>query len=91
MIMEEIVLPKYCVIPWLTHAKGDGGYNNLQDPGSPLILHLDALFGRHARMVVASRNLPFVLHARLDILRKAGSAHGLAALQHMSYSSVARG
>ena len=47
----------------LTHAKGDGGHDNLQHPAAPLVLHLDALLGRHARVIVASRNLALILRA----------------------------
>ena len=47
----------------LTHAKGDGGHDNLQHPAAPLVLHLDALLGRHARMIVASRDFALILRA----------------------------
>ena len=47
----------------LTHAKGDGGHDNLQHPAAPLVLNLDALLGGHARMVVASSNLALILRA----------------------------
>ena len=47
----------------LTHAKGDGGHDNLQHPAAPLVLNLDALLGGHARMIVASSNLALILRA----------------------------
>ena len=50
-----------------THAKGDGGHNNLEHPAAPLVLHLDALLGRHARMIVAGCNLPLILHAQAPL------------------------